>query len=186
MARNKEHTLDQIKCFTEELKIQTDRGVALIAAAVLDELLEMLLTARLLAVGRDHHDALFGRGKPLDSFSAKIELGFQLGLYTNATRTQLEMIRAVRNKFAHSIEPLTLSKTEVSSEITSRRVPSANKGPATRGEFEGMFSLLAMNFYGLMDANIRLQSILETHSDHIAQMMQFVVDRVNRSEDQSG
>ena len=49
-----------------------------------------------------------------------------------------------------------------------------------------MFSLLAMNFYGLMHANIRLQSILETHSDHIAQMMQFVVDRVGRSEDPTG
>ena len=71
MARNKEHTLDQIKAFTEELKIQTDRGVALIAAAVLDELLEMLLTARLLEVGRDRHDALFGRGKPLEFIFGK-------------------------------------------------------------------------------------------------------------------
>lgn len=186
MARNKEHTLDQIRGFTEELKIQTDRGVALIAAAVLDELLEMLLTARLLEVGRDHHDALFGRGKPLDSFSAKIELGFQLGIYTNATRTQLEMIRAVRNKFAHSIEPLTFSNPEVANEITSRRLPSANKGPATRGEFEGIFSLLALNSYGLMNANIRLQSILETHSDHIAQMMESVVTHLNRTEGQTG
>lgn len=117
MARNKEHTLDQIKAFTEELKIQTDRGVALIAAAVLDELLEMLLTARLLEVGRDRHDALFGRGKPLDLFSAKIELGFQLGLYPNATRTQLEMIRAVRNEFAHSIEPLTFSNPQVDPQL---------------------------------------------------------------------
>ena len=77
MARAKVHTSQQITAFLAELEKQTDRGAALVAAAALDEILEMLIHARLLEVGRDRHEALFGRGKPLDSFSSKIELGFR-------------------------------------------------------------------------------------------------------------
>jgi hypothetical protein len=49
-----------------------------------------------------------------------------------------------------------------------------------------MFSLLALNFYGLMEVSIRIQSILETHGDHIAQMTQFFVDHVNQTKAQTG
>ena len=48
MTKARVHTREQISAFLTELEKQTDRGAALIAAAVLDEILEMLITARLL------------------------------------------------------------------------------------------------------------------------------------------
>ena len=170
MQRRRVHTDEQITVFLTELESQTDRGAALIAAAVLDEILESFITARLLDVGRDHHDALFGRGKPLDSFSAKIELGYQLGLYTNAARTQLEMIREVRNKFAHRIEPLQFDHPTITKIISSRRLKKTPKGEPPRKEFIGIFASVAAALYGLSAADVRLRPLMETHTAYIQQM----------------
>jgi len=41
MAKKKIHTPDQVSAFLEELKTQTDRGMAIVAAAVLEELVEL-------------------------------------------------------------------------------------------------------------------------------------------------
>jgi hypothetical protein len=174
MSKKQLHTTQQITAFIEELKAQTDRGAVLIAAAVLDELLEMTISARLIEVGGDRHAALFGRGKPIDSFSAKIELGFRLGLYQNPARVQFEMIRDIRNKFAHRIEPLTFSHPDIAQAIISRRLKHSPEGPPTRDEYFGMFALLANMLYGIMAADIRIRPLSETHADHLTKMARIV------------
>jgi len=175
MAKKKDHTTEQITAFVAELEKQTDRGAALIAGAVLDEVLEMAITARLIDLGRDQHDSLFGRGRPLDSFSAKIGLGYALGLYPNAARVLLEMVRDVRNKFAHRIEPLEFSNPDVVQVIASRRTPRTPKGLPPRQEFLGMFALLAAMLYGIKSIDIRLRPLTETHSDYLSAMQGLTV-----------
>jgi hypothetical protein len=48
-----------------------------------------------------HRDRLLGGDGDIARFSAKIELGFSLGLYGQKTRNDLHYIRKVRNEFAH-------------------------------------------------------------------------------------
>lgn len=83
MARKKVHTPKQVTTFLEELKNQTDRGVGVIAATVIEEILELLIQERLLELSAERHDALFGRMRPLSTLSAKTELAFALGLISN-------------------------------------------------------------------------------------------------------
>src|SRR5438876_787528 len=69
MPKTQFHTQEQISAFLQELKTQTDRGAAIIAAAVLDELLELLILDRFIKLGSERRDALFDRtGAPLSSF----------------------------------------------------------------------------------------------------------------------
>jgi len=175
MAKKKDHTTEQITAFVAELEKQTDRGAALIAGAVLDEVLEMAMTARLIELGRDQHDSLFARGRPLDSFAAKIALGYALGLYPNTARVLLEMIRDVRNKFAHRIEPLEFSNPEVVQMIASRRTLRTPTGLPPRQEFLGMFALLAAMLYGIKSLDIRLRPLTETHSNYLLAMQGLAV-----------
>lgn len=142
MAKRDIHSQEQISAFAKELENQSYRGAALIAAAVLDEILEMLLSRRLIDVGSDRHDALFGRGKPLDAFSAKIELGYALGRYGNKARIQLETIRDVRNRFAHRIEPLKFTDPKIVEAIKSRALPSVPKTMSVREQFLSTFRLI--------------------------------------------
>src|SRR5664279_2548110 len=59
----------------DELKKQTDRGAAILAAAVLDQMLETVIEKRLLIFDSKQRKALLGRMAPLSTFSAKIEIG---------------------------------------------------------------------------------------------------------------
>jgi Kef-type K+ transport system membrane component KefB len=96
MSKPKSHTQDQVAATLEELKSQTDRGTAIIAAAVLDDILHQVLLARLIQLGSERHEGLFERtGAPLYSFSAKIEMCFAVGALSNQARLALHLIRDV-------------------------------------------------------------------------------------------
>ena len=49
------------------------------------------------------HESILGMEGPLQSFGARIKLGQALGLYGEVTRRNLDLIRKVRNDFAHSV-----------------------------------------------------------------------------------
>src|SRR5882762_1358039 len=68
-------------------RIEFPTMTAVIAAAVLDDLLEILLTARFMELSGERHDGLFKKiGAPLSSFSSKIEICFALGVISNEAR----------------------------------------------------------------------------------------------------
>lgn len=87
-----------------EINSQTDRAAALIAAAYLEERLLGALKARLTR-NQEAENALFGRGRPLSSFSSRIDLGLVIGVYGEVPRRLLHTIREVRNEFAHQAQP---------------------------------------------------------------------------------
>jgi DNA-binding MltR family transcriptional regulator len=92
----------------EELEQQTDRGAAIIGAALVESLLRQALESRMRVkspLEKRTAKRLFGTMGPLSSFSAKIDLGVLLGLYPEEVRGDLHRIREVRNQFAHEEEP---------------------------------------------------------------------------------
>ena len=92
----------------EELEQQTDRGAAIIGAALVESLLRQALESRMRVRTRLEKrtaKGLFGTMGPLSSFSAKIDLGLLLGLYKEEVGGDLHRIREVRNQFAHEYEP---------------------------------------------------------------------------------
>jgi DNA-binding MltR family transcriptional regulator len=60
---------------------------------------------------------LFGSMKPLSSFSAKIRMGFALRLYGERTFHDLELLRELRNLFAHGKLAIDFDTPEVKSAI---------------------------------------------------------------------
>ena len=84
------------------------RGAILLGAARLDLGLENLLKKVMHPhVGGD--DNLFGSDRPLGTFSAKIVLAARLGLIEKSVEHALQVIRRVRNDFAHSFEDASLA-----------------------------------------------------------------------------
>lgn len=85
-----------------------ERGAVLLGAARIDQALESLLKRTLLPnVGGD--DNLFDPDRPLGTFSSKIALTYRLGLIDKSVEHALQMIRKIRNEFAHSFEEALLS-----------------------------------------------------------------------------
>jgi len=88
----------------KEIDNQTDRAAALIAVAYLEERLYTALLARLIR-NKEAEEGLFGRSRPLGSFSSRIDLGALIGVYEPSTRKKLHTIREIRNEFAHQSKP---------------------------------------------------------------------------------
>ncbi|MEA3431235.1 MAG: hypothetical protein U9R01_00940 [candidate division WOR-3 bacterium] len=101
---------DEIASFIGELAIEGERSAVVLGAARLDLGLERLLK-RIMQHHPGGTDNLFDPERPLSSFSTKIALSFRLGLINSAFEHGLQMIRKIRNDFAHSIDKVSLSKS---------------------------------------------------------------------------
>jgi DNA-binding MltR family transcriptional regulator len=103
---------DDDKPIIEEIEKQTDRGAAIIASAYLEERLLAAIKAR-----TNRHDkiesAIYKGSGPLASFSAKIDLGLLLGIYTPKLHSFLHTIRDIRNEFAHKSKPRNFSSQRI-------------------------------------------------------------------------
>ncbi|MGO9463381.1 MAG: MltR family transcriptional regulator [Isosphaeraceae bacterium] len=104
-----------------ELKTESDRGVALMAAAYLDTALGILLKKSLGAdqkvVNRLLDD---GPNAPLGTFASRIAMAYCLGHIGAAYYETLEAIRDIRNAFAHFRRSLTFEDPEIRDHITRR------------------------------------------------------------------
>ena len=85
-----------------QMNSATDREIALVLQAWLEAGLEKELKRRMPNLGQDMQSELFGGLGPLASFRAKIVIGFGLGVYGPITLSDLNLIKEIRNAFAHS------------------------------------------------------------------------------------
>jgi DNA-binding MltR family transcriptional regulator len=96
-------SLEQVKRMGEAVKGESDRGLVLINATIIDELLRKYLLAHLVK-HKDMEKLFNGIGAPLGSFSSRILFSFAVGLLAEDEYRELNLIRKIRNKFAHSVE----------------------------------------------------------------------------------
>lgn len=86
----------------EEIQEQSDRGAAIVAVAWVEESITAALESFLHADSNSWKRLFTGSG-PLANFSSKIDLSRLLGLLTDTVRSDLHIIREIRNEFAHQV-----------------------------------------------------------------------------------
>ena len=89
-----------LDAFSARLGSESDRACAVLGAALLDAKLEDLFRERFLA----YQDELLGNSGPLGSFSSRIRLACALAWISEDARHDLDVIRDIRNTFAHSFD----------------------------------------------------------------------------------
>jgi hypothetical protein len=99
---------------------ESDRAVALIAAAHIDAALEILLKASLGGDKKLLQKLLDGPHAPIGNLSSRIAISHSLGHFGARTYKTLEAIRKVRNEFAHSKANLTFKDGDIKSIILDR------------------------------------------------------------------
>ena len=105
-----EHWARNLAILQDELEHSaSDRSCVIVAAAYIDELLEYLLKNFVYSPSSEKEDKdLFSGYGPLSSFSSKILLSYRLGLISNYEYKTLQIIRKIRNTFAHDISKESL------------------------------------------------------------------------------
>ena len=93
---------------------ESDRGCAIIGAEIASGRLESLLRSffRSDAQSKKQVDTLFKGFGPLSTFSARIQMAYVMYLIPKIIRDRLEMMRKIRNHFAHSPTPASFVDTE--------------------------------------------------------------------------
>ncbi len=103
--------------FFEACKKESDRGLALVAAEFFDATLERLLRAR-FSPGLKNQPKLikplFEGFGPLSTFSSKISVSYAIDLLQDWMASDLDLIRRIRNDFAHSLESKTFRDPNIS------------------------------------------------------------------------
>jgi len=98
--------------FFQEYQNETDRAVAVLAAAFLDEELRQLLAGFFINDEKET-EGLLGVDRPLGSFSARTAAAYCLGLLSKEDFQDLNTIRSIRNDFAHQLHGLSFGEPSI-------------------------------------------------------------------------
>ena len=131
--------------FLQELRNETDRGLALVSAAVIDEKLAQTLAAFFQDDG-EIAQRILGvdprREAALSSFSARADAAFALGLIERREYDEIGIVRRIRNEFAHARHGLRFETPEIAKlclKLKSDLPPGATR-PTSRLRF--LFSVV--------------------------------------------
>ncbi len=118
------------------LSKEGDRGCVLVAAALLEEAIELHLRARLVPPpGKSDELITSSAVAPISSFSAKIDLGYRVGLFPENERAIYHQLRKLRNECAHSTTEQDFSQTTFKTRIKNMIAASSGVWEVMRARF---------------------------------------------------
>ena len=115
-----------------ELNKETDRVAALVTTSFLDVLMGEAIAAFLID-NKSAEKLLAGFNAPLGSLSTRIAACHALGLITDEEAKQSDILRKVRNEFAHKIE-VTFENGAVKDLCNNLSVPELDKEAKSTGQ----------------------------------------------------
>ena len=161
----------------EVLRAESDRGCVLVAAAFVEEGLELLLRSRMLT--NPKVGTLFsGPMAPLGSFSAKIEIAQALHLLLREEYEDLNAIRALRNHFAHSYVKATFRDDKAVETVKNLHhfgtaaFPETQQETSRSDQFRGRFCLAAAWLAG----TLHNAAVMATARERVQQLELVPVD----------
>lgn len=106
---------------TKGLAYESDRGCIIVAAAILDKLLEDIILEHIKkhAAPKTLTKSLFDLSGPISNLSAKISICRAFGLIDDLAYKDLMIIRKLRNSFAHETEKASFTLESVRQKIKS-------------------------------------------------------------------
>jgi mannitol operon repressor len=109
----REEDIKYFSAFLAEFQKETDRGAALVGAALIDTRLDAVLRSHLVD-SKAVDELMEGGNAPLGTFSSRIKMAYALGLITELEFDECEIIRRIRNYFAHGVHGLTFQDQKLS------------------------------------------------------------------------
>ena len=118
--------LEKLIVLQATLTKETDRGCALMAAGFLESEIEKLVKHKLVGTAKFFED-LFNYTGPLGTFAAKIKISYALGIISKSTMQNLQIIKTIRNDFAHDHKLIDFSTPKITSNIQNLKTHFSSK-----------------------------------------------------------
>lgn len=127
----------EVKVFREGLTAESDRGCALYATAYLDKALSDLLYVSVVYEPKKVDKDLFDFNSPLGTFSSRIKMAYYLGKISKEARRDLDLLRDIRNKFAHHPSVVSFDDESVANKCRELKFSFRNNKDKPRLHFLG-------------------------------------------------
>ena len=159
--------IDAHLAFLKDFRKETDRGAVLAAAAVLDDLLERTLLA--FFVQNDSAKALVvGFNAPLGTFASRTAAAHAMGILKDSEKNECDLIRKVRNEFAHKLKASFKDDKIKSYCMALRYTVLDDPDPRSRFMQSAESVLLWMSQRPYTTKNLRLTPVIWDDPDEIA------------------
>lgn len=137
--------LKDLSRFLRELQAETDRGLALVGAAVIDDKLRDTLAAYFVE-GPSGVRLLDGADAPLGRFSARTDACLALALIDLFEHGEITLLRKVRNAFAHGLHGTSFNSEPIRGYCSSLKsdLPEGAGHPTNDPRFRFSNSVIAL------------------------------------------
>jgi hypothetical protein len=102
---------------------KNDRGAAILLATNVENALQGAIT-QIIEIEKGQHNKLFGLNAPLGSFANMITMAHAMRVFGNETRSNLDVIRRVRNAFAHAKLPIDFETPQIARACEFLKIPT--------------------------------------------------------------
>lgn len=109
----KNHTIEEWAESFVTLGMDGDRSMAILASVMVERGLENVLLQHIVPISKTEYDQLFEGVGPLSSFSNKIKIAYAIGALSKDARHDLDLIREIRNTFAHSVVQIDFNEAAI-------------------------------------------------------------------------
>lgn len=161
----------------EEFNKETDRGAVVLTVSLFDNALTNLLKKHLAPVSASEDELFDGPTAPISTFSAKVQLSQRLGLISTRLARDLNLVRKMRNEFAHNVHGSSLDSGKIkdylttliaSSRIAERHGKYRKNFPAgVRGDFLATVGAILFRVQTLVESPLQAQPILPMEDEWV-------------------
>lgn len=120
--------LDELQLFTNELiglESGSDIEILFIGVGIIEKSLDYLIRTHLRSKDAKSIDRAYGMAGPLGTFSSRILTARLFGVISDHVAHDIDLIRIVRNKFAHEFALREFSDDRVSGKISNLKIVSS-------------------------------------------------------------
>ena len=141
-----------------ELAKESDRGLALYATAHIDTELEKLLKKKLIGSEKHVKEILSFNG-PLGTFSSKVKLSYSLGLIDKVMMDDINILRKIRNEFAHSDEAISFNTQNMKDLCDNLQLNVKEADTPSRKKFINVVAGIAGLLYGAQHKAVKYKEL---------------------------
>jgi hypothetical protein len=148
----------------KEFEHETDRGAVVLTASLLENALTNILKRHLVPSSNNDDELFENPLAPLSSFGTKIQISQRLGLISTRLARDLNIVRKMRNEFAHNVHGSTLESGKIkdlltnlitSSDIAKNHDPVKNIYPqGARGNFLKVTNLTLFHLQSMVEGGL--------------------------------
>lgn len=139
---------------------ESDRAAVIVTSVMFENALKALLMRSFVANPSSTDELFDGGNAPLSSFSARIAIAHRMGLITARFAKNLNLIRKIRNEFAHNLEGCDFNQARIKDQVQELyksqiygEVRAVGKGVAVgaRAKFHIVSSWMLWHLHALAD-----------------------------------